>query len=85
MLGAGSEAGPLTWLAKWKANIVAIDLPRAQVWERILNIIEAGNATLIAPSDQPFPEQASISELKEHLGANLLTQLPEIGQWLVTF
>ncbi|EET82968.1 hypothetical protein ACE5JW_01370 [Acinetobacter radioresistens] len=85
LLGAGSEAGPLTWLAKWKANIVAIDLPRAQVWERILNIIEAGNATLIAPSDQPFPEQASISELKEHLGANLLTQLPEIGQWLVTF
>ena len=28
LLGAGSEAGPLAWLAQWRANIVAIDLPR---------------------------------------------------------
>jgi hypothetical protein len=27
LFGAGSEAGPLSWLAKWRANIVAIDLP----------------------------------------------------------
>ena len=26
LFGAASEAGPLTWLSKWKANIVAIDL-----------------------------------------------------------
>lgn len=32
LFGAASEAGPLPWLAKWKANIVAIDLPNPRVW-----------------------------------------------------
>ena len=85
LLGAGSEAGPLSWLARWKANIVAVDLPRPEVWERILNTIAQGNATLIAPSTQKMPAHASIAKLKEQLGANLLTQLPEIGQWLAQF
>lgn len=50
LFGAASEAGPLPWLARWKANIVAIDLPNPRVWGKILNTIQQGNATLIAPS-----------------------------------
>jgi hypothetical protein len=49
LFGAGSEAGPLSWLAKWRANIVAIDLPQPKIWEKITKVIEQGNATLIAP------------------------------------
>lgn len=82
LFGAGSEAGPLTWLCKWKANIVAIDLPNEKVWSRILNTIEQGNATLIAPSQEPLAHDSSISELSHKLGANLLTQTPEIAGWL---
>ena len=86
LLGAGSEAGPLTWLAKWKANIVAIDLDNEKVWERILKTVQLGNATLYAPSLENIPEdiakKLSITELKSKLGANLLTQIPEISHWL---
>ncbi|MEB3766227.1 hypothetical protein [Acinetobacter sp. MD2] len=81
LFGAGSEAGPLTWLSKWKANIIAIDLPNERVWARILKTIQAGNATLIAPASENFMASA---ELSKCLGVNLLTQTPEIAQWLAT-
>ncbi|WP_339352849.1 hypothetical protein [Acinetobacter beijerinckii] len=77
LFGAGSEAGPLSWLAKWRANIVAIDLPHPAIWEKITKVIENGNATLIAP-------QMQVAD-KQQLGANLLTQTPEIANWLNTF
>ncbi|MDR6797597.1 hypothetical protein [Acinetobacter calcoaceticus] len=85
LFGAASEAGPLPWLAKWKANIVAVDLPNPRVWGKILDTIQQGNATLIAPSVEPVDSSVKVSELKDKLGANLLTQLPEIAQWLVQF
>lgn len=78
LFGAGSEAGPLSWLAKWRANIVAIDLPNPAIWEKITKVIETGNATLIAP-------QISTTKDGQQLGANLLTQTPEIANWLNTF
>ncbi len=81
LFGAGSEAGPLTWLCKWKANIVALDLPTPKVWQRILNTVQAGNATLYAPSHQAI--QADDPKLAAHLGANLLSEIPEIIKWLV--
>jgi hypothetical protein len=80
LFGAGSEAGPLTWLCKWKANIVALDLANADVWQRILAKVQAGNATLYAPSHQHV--QADDPKLAEQLGANLLTEIPEITKWL---
>lgn len=83
LFGAASEAGPLTWLSKWKANIVAVDLPNSRVWEKILSTVQAGNATLYAPSIEAIEPATPISILKEKLGANLLTQTPEIAHWLV--
>lgn len=78
LFGAGSEAGPLSWLAKWRANIVAIDLPQPKIWEKITKVIEQGNATLIAP-------QHTNANGTQQLGANLLTQTPEIANWLNSF
>ena len=83
LFGAASEAGPLTWLAQWKANIVAVDLPNSRVWSKILDTIQHGNATLYAPSVEALSAETPVSVLKEKLGANLLTQVPEIAQWLV--
>ncbi|MFT4019905.1 MAG: hypothetical protein QM666_00135 [Acinetobacter sp.] len=82
LFGAGSEAGPLPWLAKWKANIVAIDLNNAHVWTRILKTIEDGNATLIAPSTESLKQNLTSEQLAEKLGVNLLTQTPDIAHWL---
>ncbi len=83
LFGAASEAGPLTWLAKWKANIVAIDLPNEHVWQKILSTVQQGNAKLYAPCAVEIEENASIETLKTQLGANLLTQTPEIADWLM--
>lgn len=82
LFGAASEAGPLTWLAKWKANIVAVDLPNGRVWEKILNTIQQGNATLYAPCTEALTADTAITVLKDKLGADLLTQTPEIAHWL---
>ena len=82
LFGAASEAGPLTWLSKWKANIVAVDLPNPRVWGKILNTIQQGNATIYAPSVEALSADTPVAVLKEKLGANLLTQTPEIAQWL---
>lgn len=82
LLGAASEAGPLSWLAKWKANIIAIDLPNPQVWQRIINTVQQGNATLYAPSLTEVASDLPVEQLKDLLGVNLLTHIPEIGHWL---
>jgi hypothetical protein len=81
LLGAGSEAGPLAWLARWRAQIVAVDLPRAATWKRIAATVKAGNATLIAPQASASPSGASDDITA--CGADLLTQTPEIAAWLV--
>ena len=60
LFGAASEAGPLPWLAKWKANIVAVDLPNSRVWGKILNTIQQGNATLIAPCVEAVNSSAKL-------------------------
>lgn len=49
LLGAGSEAGPLRWLMRWRANVVAVEMPRAAIWHRIADIAYSGNGRLIVP------------------------------------
>lgn len=78
LLGAGSEAGPLAWLAKWRANLVAVDLARAATWKRIAATVAAGNATLTAPVAPGQPLDAA------HAGADLLADTPEIAAWLAS-
>ena len=82
LFGAASEAGPLPWLTRWKANIAAVDLPNSRVWDKILTLVQEGNATLYAPCAEHLEDNTPIAVLKEKLGANLLTQTPEIAHWL---
>lgn len=87
LLGAASEAGPLGWLARWRARMVAVDIPAAGPWNRILQEVRQGNGVLHAPVS---PQSGlSTSDLRdgwqEGLGANLLTQTPVITRWLSQF
>ena len=75
LLGAASEAGPLAWLASWRANIVAIDLPRPAAWKRITQQVAAGNGQLIAPA-------AEAAQDLHAAGADMLTQTPQLAAWL---
>lgn len=78
LLGAGSEAGPLAWLARWRAHLVGIDLARAATWKRIAATVAAGNATLTAPVAPGQPLDGA------HAGADLLADTPEIAAWLAS-
>src|SRR5690606_9548914 len=55
----------------------------SRVWDRILNTIQQGNATLYAPCAEKLEEGTPTATLKEKLGADLLTQTPEIAHWLI--
>lgn len=70
LLGAGSEAGPLRWLLRWRANLHAVDIDRPAVWQRIAALVAEGNATLHHPLKGEAP------------GADLLADTPQIAQWL---
>jgi len=80
MLGASSEMGPLEPLCSWGANILAVDLPRSHLWDRISATAAAGSGTLHAPV-----RRREGGGLNERVGADLLTEGPEVATWLKSF
>jgi hypothetical protein len=82
LLGAGSEAGPLKWLTRWRANLVAVDIDRPQVWKRIADIALAGNGSLHV---QMRKVANATADWQSIAGANLIPEAPAIAQWLQTF
>ena len=49
VLGAGAEVGPLSPLLSWGARVIAVDLPRPPIWERILDAARGSAGTLLVP------------------------------------
>ena len=86
LCGAGSEAGPLRWLTRWKANIVALDIANPNVWQKIIGIAQQGNARLLMPVSIHQPKDEAVAQLVQagKIGCNLLTQTPEIITWLAS-
>jgi hypothetical protein len=68
VLGAGAEMGPLPAVLGWGGTVIGIDLPRPELWARVFRTAEQAAGRLIAPED----------------GADLLTDLTEIAEWLLT-
>jgi hypothetical protein len=84
LLGAGSEAGPLRWLTRWRANVVAVDIDRPEVWQRIADIALAGNGTLQVPL-RNGNGVVSTDDWMARAGANLITEAPGIAAWITGF
>src|ERR1035438_8810822 len=57
VLGAGAEVGPLSPLLSWGARVIAVDLPRPAIWERILDTARRGAGTLLVPMVEREPGQ----------------------------
>lgn len=82
LLGAASEMGPLEWLSRWGAEVIAVDLPRRDLWERIIRVAKAGAGTLHAPVAGTAPAGDGVVDAA---GADLLMQTPALAQWLSSF
>lgn len=81
ILGAASEMGPMGPVSRWGAEVLAIDLPRKHLWDRIIQLGSAGAGRLYAP----VPDGAADRERANRAGADLLTDTPAIAAWLQSF
>eukprot|EP00461_Guttulinopsis_vulgaris_P003624 UN03625 len=73
--------GPLQMLLSLNATIVAIDLDRPQIWERILKQVENSGSTVYFPLKEQ-PKSDSIVDIAAVAGGNLFTQTPEIARFV---
>ena len=78
LLGAASEMCALPALCEWGADVIAVDLPRRPLWERILGVARRGRGRV------HVPVRAS-GDLEDVAGADLLHDAPEIRAWLDGF
>jgi hypothetical protein len=77
VLGAGAEMGPLRALLRWGARVAAVDLPRPDIWQRVLEAARHGAGTALLPIE-PGGEHA----VHEHTGADLISEVPAVAEWL---
>ncbi|OUZ10522.1 hypothetical protein BHE97_07120 [Aeromicrobium sp. PE09-221] len=75
VLGAGAEMGPYRALLRWGAEVVALDLPRHDIQERIREHAESGAGRV------HLPARIVIDDASE-AGADIVHELPAIAQWL---
>jgi len=93
VLGAGAELAPTRSLLRWGAHVHAVDLPSQAVWSRLIAITRSTAGTLHVPvrhgrdGQPPFtlgmhvhPEEDDV--VAGGAGVDLLTDAPEIAQWL---
>ena len=76
VLGAGAEMGPLQAMLRWGGNLVGIDLPRADLWSRVLGVARAGAGRLTVPV------RPGSGDIEKNAGVDLLTDLPDVAAWL---
>jgi hypothetical protein len=81
VLGAGAEMGPVTTLLGWGARVMAVDLPRPAIWERLLTAAQASPGTLLVPvAGAPGP--AGGASLAGRAGADLVSDVASVTDWL---
>ncbi|SCG72733.1 hypothetical protein [Micromonospora inositola] len=81
VLGAGAEMGPLPSVLRWGGDVVAVDLPRPEIWRRLLRTAHRYAGRLHLPVR---PGTADDDEaLAAGAGADLLHRLPQAAEWLL--
>lgn len=83
LLGAASEAGPLHWLMRWRATVVAVDIARASTWERLETAARQGNGVLLAPVHRATDANPAAMAVPIP-GVDLLRDAPAVAAWLKT-
>ncbi|WP_431934434.1 hypothetical protein [Micromonospora sp. RP3T] len=80
VLGAGAEMGPLPSVLRWGGDVVALDLPRPEIWRRVLRTARrhGGRLHLPVPAGTGGDDDALVAAA----GADLLHRLPQAARWL---
>ena len=87
VLGAGAEMGPVVSLLRWGAHVVAVDLPRPAVWERLIATARDSPGSLTVPVAAPADGDLSDGDLADGdlaaaAGVDLRTDLAHLLRWL---
>ncbi|CAD7969094.1 unnamed protein product [Amoebophrya sp. A25] len=80
LVGAGSAMGPFPLLMAMGCNVVALDLPRKGIWDRLISIAKDSPGTITFPMSRASTKESEFAELA---GCDLLAQTPEIRNWLL--
>jgi hypothetical protein len=83
VLGAGAEMGPLPSLLRWGGDVVAVDLPRPEVWRRLAETVRRSGGRLQVPVPPRVEAGDNDLALAAHAGADLLHRLPQVTDWLL--
>jgi hypothetical protein len=94
-LGAGAEVGPLPVLLGWGARVIGVDLPRPDIWTRVLEVARRSAGTLLVPvagrraAGQDLAGTAGGGlagppgeDLAGRAGLNLIADVPAVADWL---
>lgn len=91
-LGAASEMCPTSTLLALGATVYAVDVPRPEVWRRLLQTATASRGTLVAPlrrdgnvDGEPrtrvVGQDITEDEFCQVAGCNVLEETPEVAAW----
>jgi len=84
VLGAGAEMGPLRQLLDWGATVYAVDLPREDLWNRIMGVAKesAGRMAVPVPRGSVNVDTVADSRVAQLAGLNLIEQTDALLSWL---
>jgi hypothetical protein len=93
VLGAGAEMGPVSTLLGWGARVLAVDLPRPAIWERLLTTARDSAGTLLVPVDRAAGSVPGASgsdrsaadegaSLAQRAGADLVSDVASVADGL---
>lgn len=85
VLGAAAEMGPLRALLRWGADVAAVDLPRPDLWARLLRDTRAlaGSVTVPVRTGTGIPAQTGHAEgVEDRAGVDLLRDLARVARWV---
>ena len=76
VLGAAAEMGPLRSLLRWGGTVAAVDLPRPDLWTRLLNDARSLGGRVLVPATP------GSSDLAQRAGVDLIHDLPTATGWV---
>ena len=81
LAGAGAQMGPFAQLVQWGARVAAIDLPRPEVWNRLLAVVRESAGTMYVPVHATHEDPAE-ADIPARAGADLMTDVGPLIEWL---